>query len=83
MSSDELQLRVQVLEQMVEITMASLLSIATPEQRVMLQQQLAEAGRAGPEHSPLAHAVRRFVGELVVRCGTVPKTGDGNTSRAA
>jgi hypothetical protein len=45
-TQSDLELRVQVLEEMLEVTMAVVLRMATAEQRKIIQTMLADAGRA-------------------------------------
>ena len=69
--SSDLELRVQTLEQMLEITMTTLLKVANPDQRQMLQKLLADVGRAEFSSPELAHDCRRFVAGVAVRLGTL------------
>lgn len=68
-SQSDLALRVQVLEEMLEVTMAVVLRMATPEQRKIIQTLLAEAGRADPAEPAVAYECRKFVAEVAVRLG--------------
>jgi hypothetical protein len=71
-SQSDLELRVQVLEEMLEVTMAALLRMATAEQRKVIQTMLAEAGRADLAAPALAYQCRRFVADVAVRLGWAP-----------
>ena len=65
MRAEELELRVRTLEQMLEITMATLLSVSTEEQRHLMQKMLGELGREEPATDPeSAHSARRFIAEV-------------------
>ena len=55
----DLELRVQTLEQMLEITMTTLLKVASSDQRQTLQKLLADVGRENAGNSSPAW---RFVG---------------------
>jgi hypothetical protein len=67
----DLELRVQTLEQMLEITMTTLLKMASAEQKQTLQKLLADVGRAEFNSPELAHECRRFVAGVAVRWGNL------------
>lgn len=66
-----LELRVQTLEQMLEITMTTLLKVANPEERQTLQKLLADVGREEFTSPELAHECRKFVAGVAIRWGTL------------
>jgi hypothetical protein len=68
-TQSDLELRVQVLEEMLEVTMAVVLRMATAEQRKIIQTMLADAGRADLAAPALAYQCRRFVADVAVRLG--------------
>ena len=68
-SQSDLELRVQVLEEMLEVTMAVVLRMATAEQRKIIQTMLADASRADLAEPALAYQCRRFVADVAVRLG--------------
>lgn len=63
----ELELRVRVLEQMLEVTMTALLRMANHEEREAVQKMLAEVGRIDPAAPVVAQQCRRFVAEVALR----------------
>lgn len=65
----DLALRVQVLEQMLEVTLTAVLSMSTAEQRQVIQRMLAETGRIDTSEPSVAHECRKFIGEVAVRFG--------------
>jgi hypothetical protein len=67
----DLELRVQTLEQMLEVTMTTLLKMASAEQKQTLQKLLADVGRAEFNSPELAHECRRFVAGVAVRWGSL------------
>ena len=67
----DLELRVQTLEQMLEITMTTLLKVASPDQRQTLQKLLADVGREDYTSPELAHECRKFVAGVAVRWGSL------------
>jgi hypothetical protein len=67
----DLELRVQTLEQMLEVTMTTLLKMASPDQRQTLQKLLADVGRAEFTSPELAHECRKFVAGVAVRWGNL------------
>jgi hypothetical protein len=68
-TQSDLALRVQVLEEMLGVTMAVVLRMATSEQRKIVQTMLAEAGRADPAEPAVAYECRKFVANVAVRLG--------------
>jgi hypothetical protein len=71
-SQSDLELRVQMLEEMLEVTMAALLRMATAEQRKVIQTMLADASRADLAEPALAYQCRKFVADVAVRLGGAP-----------
>jgi hypothetical protein len=63
----ELELRVRVLEQMLEVTMTALLTMANHEERETVQKMLAEVGRIDPASPVVGQQCRRFVAEVALR----------------
>ena len=68
-SQSDLALRVQALEKMLEVTLAVVLRMATPEQQKLIQTMLAEADRADPAEPALAYQCRKLVAEVAIRLG--------------
>ena len=74
MRNEDLELRVRTLEHMLEITMATLLSVSTEEQRHVMQKMLGELGRVEPAADPeSAHHARRFIAEVADRLAAMNK----------
>jgi hypothetical protein len=63
----ELELRVRVLEQMLEVTMTALLTMASHEQRESVQKMLADIGRIDPAAPVVGQECRRFVAGVALR----------------
>ena len=78
----DLELRVQTLEQMLEVTMTTLLKMASPDQRQTLQKLLADVGRTDCNSPELAHECRKFVAGVAVRWGSLGPASGSHRSDA-
>ena len=72
METLNLEVRVQTLERMLEITLAALLAKSTPAERETVQKMLAEIEREDLAPSPAsAHKAREYVGAVALRLGQI------------